>query len=69
MDDIVSVIVYITELDRLTEINNERSEFFSKPYPANTLVQVVGLVHSDLLIEMSAVDVIPRHRFGRPAWS
>jgi enamine deaminase RidA (YjgF/YER057c/UK114 family) len=67
MDDIVSVIVYVIELDGLTEIHKVRSEFFSKPYPASTLVQVVGLVHPDLLIEMSAVAVIPRHRFRRPA--
>jgi hypothetical protein len=62
-----SVIVYVTELDRLPEIHKVRSEFFTKPYPASTLVQVVGLVHSDLLFEMSAVAVIPRHRFRRPA--
>ncbi len=67
MDDIVSVIVYVTELGGLTEIHEVRSEFFSKPYPASTLVQVAGLVHSDLLIEMSAVAVIPRHRLKRPA--
>ena len=66
MDDIVSVIVYVTELGGLTEIHEVRSEFFSKPYPASTLVQVAGLVHSDLLIEMSAVAVIPRHRLKRP---
>ena len=65
--DVVSVTVYVTELDRLTEIHKVRSEFFSKPYPTSTLVQVAGLVHSDLLIEMSAVAVIPRHRFRRPA--
>ena len=60
-------IVYVTELDRLTAVHDVRSEFFSKPYPASTLVQVAGLVHSDLLTEMSAVVVIPRHRFRRPA--
>ncbi len=66
MDDIISVTVYVTELGGLTEIHTVRSEFFSKPYPASTLVQVAGLVHSDLLIEMSAVAVIPRHHFRRP---
>ena len=58
---------YVTELGGLTEIHEVRSEFFSKPYPVSTLVQVAGRVHSDLLIEMSAVAVIPRHRFRRPA--
>jgi enamine deaminase RidA (YjgF/YER057c/UK114 family) len=53
-DDIVSVIVYVTEMDGLDKIHEVRREFFRPPYPASTLVQVAGLVWPDLLIEISA---------------
>jgi enamine deaminase RidA (YjgF/YER057c/UK114 family) len=39
-----------------------RSEFFSKPYPASTLVQVAQLIDPDWLIEIEAVAVIPIDR-------
>ena len=66
MDDIVSVIVHVTEMDGLDVIHRVRSEYFQRPYPASTLVQVTALVHPELLIEISAVAVIPPDRFRRP---
>ena len=69
MDDIVSVTVYVTELGGLKAIHEVRAEYFTKPFPASTLVQVAGLVHPDLLIEMSAVAVIPAQRFQQPTRS
>ncbi|MCP5150922.1 MAG: RidA family protein [Chromatiales bacterium] len=66
LDDIVSVIVYVTDMTHLAEIHAVRRELFSKPYPASTLVQVAGLVQPDLMFEMSAVAVIPHSRFHRP---
>jgi len=66
MDDIVSVIVYVTDMDPLMEVHRVREEFFSKPYPASTLVQVEALVRPDYLIEISAVAVIPEDRVQTP---
>ena len=66
MDDIVSVIAYVTDMSGLDEIHAVRAEFFNKPYPASTLIQVAGLVRPELLIEISAVAVIPEVRVTQP---
>ncbi|MFP6770751.1 MAG: RidA family protein [Alphaproteobacteria bacterium] len=62
MDDIVSVIVYVTAMEPLMAVHEVRKEFFSEPYPASTLVQVAALVKDEFLIEISAVAVIPEDR-------
>ena len=62
MDDIVSVIVYVTEMEPLMAVHEVRKEFFSTPYPASTLVQVAALVKPEFRIEIFAVAVIPEHR-------
>jgi len=62
MDDIVSVIIYVTEMAPLMAVHEVRKEFFSEPYPASTLVQVAALVKPEFLIEISAVAVIPEER-------
>jgi enamine deaminase RidA (YjgF/YER057c/UK114 family) len=59
MDDIVSVIVYVTEMEPLMAVHEVRKQYFSEPYPASTLVQVAALVKPEFLIEISAVAVIP----------
>jgi enamine deaminase RidA (YjgF/YER057c/UK114 family) len=66
LDDVASVIVYVTDLSGLDAVHEVRGRHFRRPYPASTLVQVVGLVHPDLLIEISAVAVVPHERFRRP---
>jgi enamine deaminase RidA (YjgF/YER057c/UK114 family) len=69
MDDIVKVTVFVTDVSKIQEIHEARSEFFRKPYPASTLVCVAGLINPDWLIEIDAVAVIPRSRMKRPASS
>jgi len=66
MDDIVSVIVYVTDMAPLMEVHRVREEFFTKPYPASTLVQVPALVRPEYLIEIAAVAVIPEERVKAP---
>ena len=62
MTDIVSVIVYVTDMTPLMDIHQVRSEFFQKPYPSSTLVEVAALVKPEYLIEISAIATIPFHR-------
>lgn len=66
MSDIAKVTVFIKDMSMLDEIHQVRSEFFSPPYPASSLVQVVKLVNSDFLIEIEAVAVIPFDRVKGP---
>jgi len=40
MDDIVSITVFVTNLDENTEVWRARREFFSGDFPCSTLVEV-----------------------------
>jgi enamine deaminase RidA (YjgF/YER057c/UK114 family) len=53
-------------MEPLMDIHKVRGEFFSKPYPASTLVQVAALVKPEFVIEISAVAVIPEDRVKSP---
>ena len=67
MDDVVSIVTYLTTLDGLADIHAVRTAFFSPPYPVSTLVQVAALVHPDLLIEVTATAIVPEDRYRTPA--
>ena len=66
MSNIAKVTVFVKDMSLLDEIHQVRSEFFTLPYPASSLVQVVGLVNPDYLIEIEAVAVIPFDRVKEP---
>jgi len=66
MDDIVSMYIYVTDIKNLEAIHKIREQFFNKPYPASTLVEVSSLVYPELLIEITAIAVIPYERFIEP---
>ena len=59
LDDIVKVVVYVTNVDDFAEVHRVRAEYFQKDYPASTLVEVSALAGPDLLVEIEAVAVIP----------
>ena len=67
MSDIAKVTVFVKDMSMLDEIHQVRSEFFTHPYPASSLVQVVRLVNPDYLIEIEAIAVIPNDRVKDPA--
>ena len=67
MDDVVSIVTYVTRSEGLRDIHEVRREFFSPPYPVSTLVQVAALVDPDLLIEVTATAVVPEERYRAPA--
>ncbi|MFW2367792.1 MAG: RidA family protein [Desulforhopalus sp.] len=62
MSDIAKVTVFIKDMSMLDAIHRVRAEFFTPPYPASSLVQVVELVNPEFLIEIEAVAVIPLDR-------
>jgi enamine deaminase RidA (YjgF/YER057c/UK114 family) len=66
MDDVVSIVTYVTTSDGLRDIHEVRTEFFSSPYPVSTLVQVAALVEPDLLIEVTATAVVPEDSYRAP---
>ncbi|MBI2528683.1 MAG: hypothetical protein HYV93_22205 [Candidatus Rokubacteria bacterium] len=51
----------------LAQIHEVRGQYFRRPYPASTLVEVKRLVKAEYLIEIDAVAVVPADRVKRPA--
>ena len=58
MRDIVKVTIYLTDMANFPKIVDLRGKWFSEPYPADTIVQVVALALPELEIEIEAVAVV-----------
>ena len=64
LQDIVSVNVFYVDQRDYSEICRAREDAFSVEHgPASTAVRVAGLVQEELLVEISAIAVIPDDRF------
>ncbi len=66
MADVVSIVTYVTTSEGLRDIHDVRMKYFPEPYPASTLVQVAALVEPELLIEVTAIAVVPEDRYREP---
>ena len=57
MDDVVKLTVFTTDIAQRAAISEARREYFAGDFPCSTLVEIKGLVHPELLIEIEAVAV------------
>lgn len=55
MDDIVKMVIYVTDMKDNKEIWRARSEFFTGDFPTSTLVQVAALGTPKILLEIETV--------------
>jgi reactive intermediate/imine deaminase len=62
LSDVVKVTIMVTDMSQLDVIIKLREEYFSEPYPADTLLQVARLAQPDWLIEIDAIAVDPQAR-------
>jgi enamine deaminase RidA (YjgF/YER057c/UK114 family) len=54
MDDIVQMIIYVTDMSKNREVWRAREEFFNGDFPTCTLVEVSKLAKPEILVEISA---------------
>ena len=59
LSDIVKVTVLVTDMQNFHAFVELRKEYFTAPYPADTIVQVQSLALPDLMIEIEAIAVVP----------
>ena len=59
MDDICRVDVHVRNMEHFEAIHAVRARYFKPPLPASTMVEVTKMTSPDLLIEMSAIAVLP----------
>ena len=58
MSDVVKLTVFITDMSQSGPVREVRQQYFSKPYPASTLVEISRLADKDFLVEIEAIAVI-----------
>jgi 2-iminobutanoate/2-iminopropanoate deaminase len=58
LSDIVKVTIFLTDMANFPKIVELRGKWFSEPYPADTILQVVALAFPELEIEIEAVAVV-----------
>ncbi len=59
LDHVAKVTILVTQTPPMDEVVALRREFFSQPYPADTIAQVVSLARPEWLIEIEAIAVLP----------
>jgi 2-iminobutanoate/2-iminopropanoate deaminase len=58
LDDIVKVVIFVTDIKRREEVWKARREAFSGDFPVSTLVEVRALAAPELLVEVEAIAVL-----------
>jgi 2-iminobutanoate/2-iminopropanoate deaminase len=58
MDDIVKVVIFVTDIKRREEVWKARREVFTGDFPVSTLVEVRALAAPEFLVEVEAVAVL-----------
>jgi 2-iminobutanoate/2-iminopropanoate deaminase len=64
MAKIVKVNIYMTDMSHFGKIIDLRARQFTKPYPADTIVEVKGLALPELMIEIEAVALVEGEIIG-----
>ncbi len=57
LDKLVKVNIYVTDISKFDVVMQLRQEFFTKPYPADTICEVKSLALPELLFEIEAVAI------------
>jgi enamine deaminase RidA (YjgF/YER057c/UK114 family) len=58
MDDIVKVVIYVTDIKRREEVWHARREVFSGDFTVSTLIEIRALATPDLLVEIDAIGIL-----------
>jgi 2-iminobutanoate/2-iminopropanoate deaminase len=57
LSKVIKVTIYLTDMAHFEKIVALRAEWFSEPYPADTIVEVKALALPELMIEIEAIAV------------
>lgn len=57
-EDVVATRIYLTDISQAAAVSDPHREMFGDHPPASTLVEVSGLVHPDILIEVEAEAIV-----------
>jgi len=58
MDDVVKVLIYLTDINDRDAVWKARREFFTGDFPVSTLIEISKLVRPELCVEIEAVGIL-----------
>lgn len=58
LEQVIKVTIYLTDMSNFPKIMALREQWFTKPYPADTIVEVKSLALGELEIEIEAMALI-----------
>jgi 2-iminobutanoate/2-iminopropanoate deaminase len=58
IDDIVKVVIYLTDINDREAVWKARREFFTEPFPVSTLFEVSKLVRPEMKVEIDAIAAL-----------
>jgi reactive intermediate/imine deaminase len=58
LEQVVKVNIYVTDMSHFPKIVELRSRYFSRPWPADTIVEVNALALPELMIEIEATALV-----------
>ena len=58
LDDVIKVTIFVTDMGDFKEVVELRRQFFSEPYPADTIAEVEALYAPEVMIEIEAIAAV-----------
>ena len=63
---VVKVTIFITDMAHFRRVVDLRQEFFTPPYPADTICEVAALAYPELMFEIEAVALVGEGKTVEP---
>ena len=63
LDNVVKVTIFLTDMSNFGAIVELRRQYFSAPYPADSIVEVSSLYTPEAMIEIEAIAVVTEVRY------
>lgn len=59
LKDVAKVTIFVTDMGHFDDVVALRRQFFSAPYPADTIAEIKALYTPEAMIEIEAIAVVP----------